>query len=250
MPTTSIAALLQLLTREPGRPRITWYGDDGERVELSGAVLENWVNKTANLLVEEFDAGPGTRVDLHLPGHWRTLVWALAAWRLGACVTVGSGADADVAVTTAPADVPAGPAVIAVSLPALARTFAGDLPSGTMDAASAVMTYSDALGWTPTPEPARPALVDGAASVAHDELLVHAQLADHTGRVLLGAPPVTSGAWLLACVAPLVLDGSVVLAGGSTLSGLLTDTARRERIVSTERVTADLLGPATPTESP
>src|SRR5688572_18938796 len=79
-----VADLLRLITRDPGRPRLTWYGDDGERVELSGAVLENWVNKTTNLLVEEFDAEPGTRVVIDLPVHWRTVVWALAVWRVGA----------------------------------------------------------------------------------------------------------------------------------------------------------------------
>ena len=63
--------LLARLTADPGRPRLTWYGDDGERVELSGHVLDNWVTKTANLLVEEYQAGPLTRVLLDLPVHWR-----------------------------------------------------------------------------------------------------------------------------------------------------------------------------------
>ncbi|MEK8228049.1 hypothetical protein NKG05_21105 [Oerskovia sp. M15] len=44
-------------------------------MELSGAVLHNWINKTVNLLVEEFDAAPGTRVLLDLPSHWRAIVW-------------------------------------------------------------------------------------------------------------------------------------------------------------------------------
>src|SRR6478609_1832263 len=117
-----VADLLRLVTREPGRPRLTWYGDDGERVELSGAVLENWVNKTANLLVEEFDAGPGSRVLMDLPMHWRTLVWMLAGWRVGACAVVEPSTSTDLVVTTQPGRHVA--PVVAVSLGALARRFA------------------------------------------------------------------------------------------------------------------------------
>src|SRR5690606_18769358 len=157
--------------RDPGRPRLTWYGDDGERVELSGAVLENWVNKTTNLLVEEFDAGPGTRVVLDLPVHWRTVVWAFAVWRVGATVvlvaaeddaTTGGGATRpDVVVTTRPERWTGMRAeLVAVALPALARRFDGDLPAGAVDAASAVMTYGDQIGLAPGINPDAAALDD------------------------------------------------------------------------------------------
>ena len=39
-------------------PRLTWYGPDSERVELSGRVLDNWVAKTSNLLQDELDDRP------------------------------------------------------------------------------------------------------------------------------------------------------------------------------------------------
>ncbi len=87
--TPTVADVLRRVTADPGRPRLTWYGAGGERIELSGAVLANWVAKTTNLLVEEFDAAPGVRVGLDLPAHWRTVVWALAAWRCGAEITLG-----------------------------------------------------------------------------------------------------------------------------------------------------------------
>ena len=64
-------------------PRLTWYGPDAERVELSGRVLDNWVAKTSNLLQDELDAEPGMRLRLDLPAHWKSVIWALAAWQLG-----------------------------------------------------------------------------------------------------------------------------------------------------------------------
>src|SRR5918911_3935983 len=91
----SVPELLQaLVVADPGRPRVTWYGADGERVELSARTLENWVAKSANLLMEEFDAGPGTRVGVRLPGHWRTATWLLATWTVGACVVGTPGPSA------------------------------------------------------------------------------------------------------------------------------------------------------------
>ena len=68
-------------------PLITFYDDlSGERVELSAATLANWVAKTANLLQEEFDVGPGTTVGVALPVHWQTAAVLLAAWSCGAAV--------------------------------------------------------------------------------------------------------------------------------------------------------------------
>lgn len=73
--------------REPARPLLTCYDDaTGERVELSATTLDNWVAKTANLLQEEFDIGPGRTVALALPVHWQSAVVMLAAWTCGATI--------------------------------------------------------------------------------------------------------------------------------------------------------------------
>src|SRR5690625_2572400 len=83
-----VLTLLQAWSDGQGEPALTWYGPDGERVELSQRVLANWVTKAINLLSDEADTAPGSAVGLDLPMHWRTLVWALAAWGCGATVTL------------------------------------------------------------------------------------------------------------------------------------------------------------------
>jgi uncharacterized protein (TIGR03089 family) len=80
-----------LAERQPGRygdkPFLTWYDDArDQRVELSFKTFDNWVAKVANLLVDEFDTGPGDRVAVGLAGHWQTAVVLAACWLVGAGV--------------------------------------------------------------------------------------------------------------------------------------------------------------------
>jgi uncharacterized protein (TIGR03089 family) len=238
---TTVADVLSLLVTAPGRPRLTWYGPGGERIELSGAVLDNWVSKTTNLLVEEIDAAPGSTVLLDLPPHWRTVVWALAAWRTGATVLLDAAADGrpDVAVTDRP-DAVTGDTTVAVALPALARRFDGALPAGAFDAAGAVMTYGDVIGWAPPVDPAAPA-VDG---VPHADLVAAATaaVADVApgSRTLLVVDPdrAGTGAVLLQVLGLLAGDGSVVLLAPDAGTDAAQVAARAERVVADERVTA------------
>ncbi|MBT0994623.1 TIGR03089 family protein [Cellulomonas sp. DKR-3] len=247
---------MRALLREPGRPRVTWYGDEGERVELSGAVLENWVNKTTNLLVEELDAGPGTVVALDLPAHWRTVPWTLAALRAGATLALGPSTDADVVVTAAPDDatVPAGAQLVVVTLPALARRAAGPLPAHALDAAASVMTYGDALGWVAPADPASAALVgplvgadldadpgSGAQHVPHVPHVQHGALGSWwaglpSDRLLLA--PDGAAVWLRRVLGTLAADGSLVLLSAGRADELGRDGAALDRLVASERITA------------
>lgn len=260
-PPRSVAELLALLTTDPGRPRLTWYSGAGERVELSGAVLDNWVSKTANLLVEEFDAAPGTRVLLDLPAHWRSVVWALAAWRVGACVVTsardvaavdggraaepshGPGPAADVVVTDRPSAHRAARDLVVVSLAALARRFDGALPAGAVDAASAVMTYSDRIGWSPAVDPAAPALATPAGTTSHAALFSDAAGAaagaTAAERVLLEGADLPGA--LREVLTVLAGAASVVLLDGAMATALRADAPRRTALVASERVTSDLL---------
>jgi len=75
------------------RPLLTWYDDErDQRVELSWRTFENWVAKTANLLVEELGVGPGEHVAVMLPTHWQAPVVLAACWLAGASV-VPAGPD-------------------------------------------------------------------------------------------------------------------------------------------------------------
>jgi len=204
------------------------------------------VNKTVNLLVEEFDVAPGTVVILDVPAHWRGVLWALAAWRCGATVRLADApaASGDVVVTSRPdawSDVLSGPGaadLVAVALPALARSFDGDLPAGAIDAAGAVMTYGDVIGWAPETDPAATALeATGADPVAFADLLDAPR--PSAERVLVdGALPLAD--LLRGLLATWAADGSVVLASAATAAELAADPTRLARLRETERVTADL----------
>ncbi|NGM12144.1 TIGR03089 family protein [Verrucosispora sp. WMMA2044] len=72
---------------DPNRPLLTWYDDaTGERTELSGATLANWVAKTANLLVDELALGPGGTAAVLLPPHWQSAAVLLGCWSAGLTV--------------------------------------------------------------------------------------------------------------------------------------------------------------------
>lgn len=77
---------------DPASPFVTAYDEaSGGRVELSYATFDNWVAKTANLIVDGLGAEPGDRVVLALPVHWQSLVWLLACWSTDTTV-VAAGA--------------------------------------------------------------------------------------------------------------------------------------------------------------
>ena len=214
LPPTVPELLRRTVTGDPTRPLLTWYGPrwalDGERVELSARNLDMWVAKTANLLVEEFDAGPGTDVALDLPPHWRSVVWQLAAWSVGAHVLPGTG-PADVLVTAEAATAARGPAgaTVLVALEPLARAFPGEVPPGVLDFARVVTGYGDVFRPHDEPGPDEPALTAAGEVTAFGELLPAALAAG-------AAWPV--GVRLLTDAGPAQLVGSVLAAlvrGGS-----------------------------------
>ncbi|WP_435298369.1 TIGR03089 family protein [Timonella sp. A28] len=242
-PAAFVATTLNGLLNNPGNPRLTWYGDDYERIELSGSVLNNWVNKTTNLLVEECDAASGSTIGLHLPPHWRQLIWSLAALRTGATLLLDPSAPCDVRVTSHSDDASLQhDELIMVTLQALARTYDGLLPSGALDAAAVVMTYGDSLGYVPATELHSQALASEHHTLTYQELpaWVETTPLDTEQRVLIKCSddsPLTALNVLRTALHVWAGGGSVVLVSAATTRELTEDPARTQRIVDSERVT-------------
>ena len=230
--------LATLRSHNATAPRLTWYGPDAERVEFSGRVLENWVAKTANYLVDELDAEPGTVVDLDLPLHWRSLVWLLATWAVGATATVGvTACPTDIVATTNPTaaqlrfdGASPSPLVVAVALPALQMRWMDDLPARTLDYCGDVRAHADVFFADDTPAPSAIAWRHGTTAVRYDQLLAaEDQSASQQAprRVLLQV----SEGW--AAVVPAALDA---WAGGGSVVLLDTCVEPTEKLRSSENV--------------
>jgi uncharacterized protein (TIGR03089 family) len=245
--------LAAALRRSPATPLLTSYDDATDaRVELSAATLANWVAKTANLLQDECDIGPGSTVALALPVHWQTAAVLLGAWSCGAAVLDtaleddGRAAGADV-VLAAQDRLPAleegyddtSPAELwGLSLHPLGLGMTG-YAGAARDFAVEVRTHGDVFFPYREPDPADPGLLVGEASLSLGSLTAAAgELAGRLGltdgdRVLVDertaaeAGPV---AWLLA---PLAAGASLVLCRNAAADRL---AARAEA----ERVTATL----------
>src|SRR5687768_14865056 len=89
--TTIPQALAEAVRRDPTTPLLTWYDDgSGDRTELSGATLDNWVAKTANLLIDGAGLGPGDTVAVLLPPHWQTAAVVLGVFAAGLAADLGT----------------------------------------------------------------------------------------------------------------------------------------------------------------
>jgi uncharacterized protein (TIGR03089 family) len=210
-------------------PRITYYDDaTGERIELSTVTLANWAAKTANLLRDEFGAGPGSTVAVRLPAHWQTAGVLLGIWWAGAEVVLGAGST-DVAFCTV-GDEPDADEVCVLSLDAFGRPVP-DLPLGVTDYSTAVRVHGDRF----SPAGAGPALdgrnVDEVAAAARKSAVTQGITAQD--RVL------SSGAW----DTPETLTAhllAVLVVGASLVQVAHPDHAAQERRAASEKVTRTL----------
>lgn len=231
---------------DPTRPLLTWYDDaTGDRTELSGATLANWVAKTGNLLVDSAGLAPGDRAAALLPPHWQSAAVLLGCWSAGLAVhgsgivlpAAGPGDLVEAADPPRPVDVlfvaagrldtasawPSGDryALALAPLAAPLRT----VPPGFADYVVEVRGHGDHFTPAPTGGPQDAGLIALAAQRA-------SALGITSGaRVLIDADgrpdPVD---WLLA---PLLAGASVVLCGALDRSKVV------DRVAS-ERVTLDL----------
>lgn len=251
---TDLEALLGQLASRPS-PAVLWYGSDGGRVELSGRVGENWIAKTANLLVDDLGLMPGDRMLLDPTPHWRTLVVAAAAWRLGATVvlpaadTVGTpdeeaarlavvqdrtGAEPAPEDTISPEVTAASKDRLVLAYPGLAmRLPAGAAQDGDLDYCAEIRAHGDHWSGASRPAAQDPALVGAdAVPVSFERLLQEARqrAAELSPGIVVhvGAPR-----WDAASLTGVL---SVWLAQGAVLLSDLAPGPSLDRALTEERV--------------
>jgi uncharacterized protein (TIGR03089 family) len=239
---TPASVLAEILRSDPARPRVTFYEDTagttrGERIELSGKVLANWVSKAANALQDEYDLGPGAVVRLSLPPHWRALYWALAVWSVGATLDVAGGPSPDLWICDDPDAVaamlePAPGEVVLVTLDALARAHAGPVPGGAMDEARELATYGDRFAAAAEPAPDDLALITEGTHTPYSTVVPQRDWPDGARVNLAG----DLAQVLEATLAAWAVDGSVVLAR----SGQHAGGDQQDGRLASEHVTLDL----------
>ncbi|WP_208006895.1 TIGR03089 family protein [Aeromicrobium phragmitis] len=194
--------LVDLVPLTP-QPLVTFYDlATGERVELSGITLGNWVAKTTNFLTEDLEVDPGTRLRIGVPPHWLRPVWLVAAWT-ARCVVADEDADVGLSGPDLHADEPIR---LAASLRPLGGRFA-EAPTGFTDIGAVVPPQPDVLLSVDPPEPDDLALDLAGTRSTHAELRGTAPSAE---RLLVTELDLATEARLL--VAACLGGGSLVIA--------------------------------------
>ena len=232
--TLSAAILDPMLRADPVGPRITYYDDaTGERIELSAVTLANWAAKTGNLLRDELDAGPASRIAILLPAHWQTAAVLFGVWWIGA-EAVLAGEAADLALCTAErldeADsaVQPGGEVAVLSLDPFGRP-APDLPIGVTDYATAVRVHGDQIVRERHPGPA-------LAGRSVDEILADCENSAAAGGLTSKDRVLSSASWREPGE---LVDAllAIMAAGASLVQVSNPDPSALQRRIETEKVT-------------
>lgn len=228
------AAFTSAVAADPARPLLTWYDDaTGERTELSGATLSNWVAKTANLLADGCGLGPGDVAAVRTPPHWQTFAIYLAVWTAGLAVTHSASSSPDVAFLMPDAAATAGDS-FAVGLHPFALPVR-DLQAGVADWVSSARVHGDYYTGPVVPSTA-PALVDlpGGGSITQGDLVAR-------GLARASALGLAAGTRVLISVAdhPQPVDWLVApLVAGCTLVAVANaDPSTLDARALTERAT-------------
>jgi uncharacterized protein (TIGR03089 family) len=220
---TVIDAFLHAVAARPQQPLITFYDDaTGERAELSGATLANWVAKTANLLVDGLGLAPGDLAYVRLPPHWQTAGLLLGCWTAGLTVTSDGRQTAAVAFVAEPVEpLPAADEIYALALAPFGMPFRGAPPPGTEDFIAHLRGHGDRM----PPVATRP---DQVAIAGRTHASLATPVPELPARLLIDTQAYPDPVdWL---VRPL-------LAGSSTVLCRHTDPARVPERLDTERAT-------------
>lgn len=156
------------------KPAIIWYGV-GERIELSGHVVNMWSSKVAALLDSEIGA-PSLTVHMVLPPHWRSIVWATGIWRAGNVLTLDSDQEAELSLACNEENLDPGAEVsVLTPLASLALRWPGTLPPLTLDGAADLMSYPDSFAPIACP-PSAPAWLSNGELESRQQILDRAGL--------------------------------------------------------------------------
>lgn len=156
------------------KPAIIWYGV-GERIELSGHVVNMWSSKVAALLDSEIGT-PSLTVHMALPPHWRSIVWAAGIWRAGNVLTLDSDQEAELSLACNEENLDPGAEVsVLTPLASLALRWPGTLPPLTLDGAADLMSYPDSFAPIACP-PSAPAWLSNGELESRQQILDRAGL--------------------------------------------------------------------------
>lgn len=157
----SIASFMSSL-RSQQTPAVLWYGAPGERIELSGRVLDNWVSKSANFFCEELELDLDATVQIPPSNHWRTLVLVLAALRAGITLSNSATVDAAFGFQATDFDEVSAETYTLVDTGALALRFMGHLPDHieTLDYTAQVRSFADVYMGINEPTYSSPAVAE------------------------------------------------------------------------------------------
>lgn len=153
-----------------GGPVLIWRGPDFDRLDLTGPVISNWVNKGVGLF-GDYDLGPDFTLFAPLPEglHWRELVAILSVLLAGGRVTIAAeppaedfkalvpvGHEDDDAVSDADEVFVFNPPALALSTPvdtdfidvnSAIRAYP-DVTARRLDASGILEVDGQAIGWT------------------------------------------------------------------------------------------------------
>ncbi|MBC3185913.1 TIGR03089 family protein [Corynebacterium sp. zg-331] len=209
--------LAHLLTADPARPRFTVYDEHtASRLDFSAQTLDNWAAKVGNMLYEELDLGPGSRIAISVPCGWQSCVIALGALAAGVEYVFGeaAGAEANFCAAAHVPDQPAGDLVVVTDDPfgrGVAET-GGTLPAGAIDFGPTVRFYGDRF---PAPTPRLADLAEKADLPAEARVLS----TDWTDR----------DGFRRTVLEPLAVGGSAVVATGMVTEERLAAIAEAEK---------------------
>lgn len=189
-------------------PAVLWYSGFGERIELSGKVLENWVSKTANFLVDECDVEAEQTVSILMETHWRSIIIALAALRVGAQLRFTAD-ESDVIVSASSDELEQLDAEyrVLVDKGPLSPRFMGTVPAEVLDYCAEVRSYGDVYSAFEIPSAQNESLQGitaqeilyrisaQAGQVSSEEAQAHA--------VVLRTPPTLNAEYLISTLAVL-----------------------------------------------